>query len=387
VAVLRGHRVVKLDVESRRATLDNGLTISYDKCLIATGGRPKTLPSLDNASDELSQHVTLFRNIEDYRRLDTISRKVKSITIVGGGFLGSELACALGRRARNSGLEVNQVFPEQGNMGRVLPDYLSQWTTEKVKVEGVNVIPNAVVSGASLEDDRLVLNLKDGRQVKTDHVVVAVGLTPNTQLGEVSELEIDPEFGGFRVNAELEARSNVWVAGDAACFYDVKLGRRRVEHHDHAVVSGRLAGENMTGAGKPYWHQSMFWSDLGPQVGYEAIGIVDSSLPTMAVFAKSTEADTPKAVVEATGEGVRSESENAAGLDNPALKESSSLHPPQRGEEYGKGVIFYTRNDIVVGLVLWNVFNKMPIARRILKEGLKTDNISEVAKLFDLHDD
>merc|ERR1712127_260621 len=113
VAVLRGHRVVKLDVESRRATLDNGLTISYDKCLIATGGRPKTLPSLDDASDELSQHVTLFRNIEDYRRLDTISRKVKSITIVGGGFLGSELACALGRRVRNSGLEVNQVFPEQ----------------------------------------------------------------------------------------------------------------------------------------------------------------------------------------------------------------------------------------------------------------------------------
>jgi len=50
-------------------------------------------------------------------------------------------------------------------MGRVLPDYLSQWTTEKVKVEGVNVIPNAVVSGASLEDERLVLNLKDGRQV------------------------------------------------------------------------------------------------------------------------------------------------------------------------------------------------------------------------------
>jgi len=52
-----------------------------------------------------------------------------------------------------------------------------------------------------------------------------------------------------KINAELEARSNLWVAGDAACFYDVKLGRRRVEHHDHAVTSGRLAGENMTGAG------------------------------------------------------------------------------------------------------------------------------------------
>lgn len=51
----------------------------------------------------------------------------------------------------------------------------------------------------------------------------------------------------------------LFKAGDAACFYDIKLGRRRVEHHDHAVVSGRLAGENMTGAAKPYWHQSMFW--------------------------------------------------------------------------------------------------------------------------------
>lgn len=78
------------------------------------------------------------------------------------------------------------------------------------------------------------------------------------------------------------------------------MGRRRVEHHDHAVVSGRLAGENMTGAQKPYLHQSMFWSDLGPDVGYEAIGIVDSSLPTVGVFAKATSKDAPKAI-EAPG--------------------------------------------------------------------------------------
>jgi programmed cell death 8 (apoptosis-inducing factor) len=62
--------------------------------------------------------------------------------------------------------------------------------------------------------------------------------------------------------------------------------------------------------GKPYWHQSMFWSDLGPDVGYEAIGIVDSTLPTVGVFAKATDQDTPKAVVEATGEGDRSQSES-----------------------------------------------------------------------------
>lgn len=65
----------------------------------------------------------------------------------------------------------------------------------------------------------------------------------------------------------------------------------------------------MTGARKPYYHQSMFWSDLGPDVGYEAIGIVDSSLPTVGVFAKATDKDNPKAVITATDEGIRSNME------------------------------------------------------------------------------
>ncbi len=72
-----------------------------------------------------------------------------------------------------------------------------------------------------------------------DHVVVAVGIQPNTDLAKTSMLEVDDKMDGFRVNSELEARSNLWVAGDAASFYDPVLGRRRVEHHDHAVVSGR----------------------------------------------------------------------------------------------------------------------------------------------------
>lgn len=65
----------------------------------------------------------------------------------------------------------------------------------------------------------------------------------------------------------------------------------------------------MTGAAKPYWHQSMFWSDLGPEVGYEAIGIVDSKLPTVGVFAKKTDKDTPEAVVAATDDNIRSQTE------------------------------------------------------------------------------
>ena len=62
-------------------------------------------------------------------------------------------------------------------------------------------------------------------------------------------------------------------------------GRRRIEHHDHAVVSGKLAGRNMTGGSHAYKYQSMFWSDLGPNIGYEAIGKIDSSLPTVGIWA------------------------------------------------------------------------------------------------------
>lgn len=123
-----------------------------------------------------------------------------------------------------------------------------------------------MINKAQLNDDKVELGIQatnpngpHANWLLADHVVVAVGLEPNVELAEKSGIETDQKHGGYLVNAELQARNNIWVAGDAACFYDIKLGRRRVEHHDHAVVSGRLAGENMTGAAKPYWHQSMFW--------------------------------------------------------------------------------------------------------------------------------
>ncbi|XP_028451963.1 apoptosis-inducing factor 1, mitochondrial isoform X1 [Perca flavescens] len=387
VAVLTGKKVVHMDVRGNKIKLDDDTEISYDKCLIATGGVPRNLQVIERAGEEVMKKTTLFRKIEDFKSLDKVSRNIKSITIIGGGFLGSELACALGRRSTEYDLEVVQMFPEKGNMGKVLPEYLSNWTTEKVKSEGVKVISEALVKSVVCKDDKLEIKLKDGRLVKTDHIVAAVGLEPNVDLAKSAGLEVDSDFGGFRVNAELQARSNIWVAGDAACFYDIRLGRRRVEHHDHAVVSGRLAGENMTGANKPYWHQSMFWSDLGPDVGYEAIGIVDSSLPTVGVFAKATAKDTPKAATEKSGTGIRSESET----EDTAISPMASLTPAptveQHKDEYGKGVIFYLRDKVVVGIILWNVFNRMPIARKIIKDGEEHADLNEVAKLFNIHDD
>ncbi|XP_015207224.2 apoptosis-inducing factor 1, mitochondrial isoform X1 [Lepisosteus oculatus] len=389
VAVLSSKKVVHMDVRGNKVCLNDGSEISYEKCLIATGGTPRNIQAIERAGEEVMKRTTLFRKIEDFKSLEKISREVESIAIIGGGFLGSELACALGRRAKETGLEVIQMFPEGGNMGKVLPEYLSNWTTEKVRREGVNVMPEALVKSVKYQEGKLEIKLKDGRQVRTDHLVAAVGLEPSVELAKSGGLEVDSDFGGFRVNAELQARSNIWVAGDAACFYDIKLGRRRVEHHDHAVVSGRLAGENMTGANKPYWHQSMFWSDLGPEVGYEAIGIVDSSLPTVGVFAKATAKDTPRAAAEESGTGIRSESETEATASTAGVPDKAPSVPrvPEQGEDYGKGVIFYLRDKVVVGVILWNVFNRMPIARKIIKDGEEHADLNEVAKLFNIHEE
>ncbi|KFQ70851.1 hypothetical protein N335_02667, partial [Phaethon lepturus] len=107
-------------------------------------------------------------------------------------------------------------------------------------------------------------------------------------------------------------------------------------------------------------------SDLGPNVGYETIGLVDSSLPKVGVFAKARAKDTPKSVMEQSGTGTGSESETEAVASEVHVSPSLSPMPqvPKQGEYYSKDVIFYLRDKVVVGIVLWNIFNRLPIARK-----------------------
>uniref|UniRef100_A0A182M2W4 FAD/NAD(P)-binding domain-containing protein n=1 Tax=Anopheles culicifacies TaxID=139723 RepID=A0A182M2W4_9DIPT len=403
VAVARGYEVHRLDVVNRKAILTDGTEITYDKCLIATGARPKNLPIFESAPREVRERVTLFKSVHDFEQLSAKLDDGSRVAIVGGGFLGSELACALSKseQTRKKKVEVFQLFHEGGNMAKVLPEYLSSWTTERLREEGVKVWPKTQVKAVEMQGSKLKLTLMDDSVLLVDRVIVAVGSEPNTDLAKTSGLEVDSQNGGFLVDAELRARSNVFVAGDAACFYDTKFGRRRVEHHDHAIVSGRLAGENMVGLNKPYTHQSMFWSDLGPRISYEAIGLIDSALPTVAVFAKRTAEEMSRAVAAVTAGGNDSEKLQAANANvsvdvkNVAsiaeeqkqverAKEQSKEQEPE--DSFDKGVIFYLRDKKVVGLVLWNVFNRMGTARKILDQHTEYDDLNEVAKLFNLHE-
>eukprot|EP01135_Chromosphaera_perkinsii_P000140 Nk52_evm36s32 gene=Nk52_evmTU36s32 len=391
VAIVLGRKVTNLDVYKKSVVLSNGSKVKFDKCLLATGGVPKNLDVFKQAPKEVAQSLTLFRKISEFKKLDSLSKSAESIAVIGGGFLSSELACALAHRGQSTGLKVTQIFREAGNMGKVFPGYLTKWTTKRVQDEGVEVIADATVDNVTFENGKVQMKLSTGKTVSADHVVVAVGIEPNTALAKKAGLEIDPHHGGILCNAELEARSGIYVAGDVCSFHDVALGRRRVEHHDHAVVSGRLAGENMAGGRVPYWHQSMFWSDLGPKVGYEAIGLVDSKLETFGVWALATEKDTPQAAME-SGDNIRSgevSSENVSEAPETETKEeekpSKKSVAEQLHEEYGKGVVFYMRDKRVVGVLLWNVFDKIPQARKLIREADKYEDLNQLSTVFSVH--
>lgn len=118
----------------------------------------------------------------------------------------------------------------------------------------------------------------------------------------------------------------------------------------------------------------MFWSDLGPRVGYEAVGIIDSTLPTVSVFAKQPKK--PKEETLATKTDTITPAVQAASNDNESNSES---------DDFSKGVVFYLRDEKIVGIVLWNVFNRINTARAVVSQDEKYDDLNEVAKLFDLH--
>ncbi|XP_033743429.1 apoptosis-inducing factor 1, mitochondrial-like [Pecten maximus] len=348
VCVIGGQKVTKLDADKKTVYVECGKEISYDKCLIATGGEPRNLPIFKEAPKEVKDRVTVFRTVDDFKKLYALSSSAKSIAVIGGGFLGSELAVSLQSRANQdgSGLKVTQVFPEGGNLGLVLPEQLCKWLTSHIASEGVQVLSERTVSKLAYKNNEVVLNLSDDTEIKADHVIVAVGLEPNVALAETAGLEVDDRLGGFLVNSELEARSNVWVAGDAACFYDRRLGRRRIEHYDNAEQSGRTAGQNMTGGGMSYTYQSTFWSDIG-DIFMEAVGLVDSKLETTTI--------------------------------------SELVKNVEDGDN--RKVVFYRKGQDVVGILTMNIKRKTELGRRYIDNGLKEKDLGEVAKQFFVKDE
>jgi 3-phenylpropionate/trans-cinnamate dioxygenase ferredoxin reductase subunit len=265
VDLVLGRRIVGIDLEARRAVDDQNEEYAYEKLLLATGGRPRELEDAD-------EDVVYFRTLDDYRRMRSRAGAGTSFVVVGGGFIGSEIAAALAK----VGSRVTMVFPEAGIGARLFPAHLAEFVTEYYREQGVEVVTGETV--ASVRDGRLTTG--SGRVLEADAVVAGLGIVPATELADAAGLPVD---NGIVVDelGRVGGRDDVFAAGDVANFPIVALGKNaRVEHEDHANTHGRTVGANMAGAGQPYDHLPFFYSDLF-ELGYEAVGDVDSRLETI----------------------------------------------------------------------------------------------------------
>ncbi|XP_041969023.1 apoptosis-inducing factor 1, mitochondrial isoform X2 [Aricia agestis] len=366
-AVARGWRALRLDVERREALLatprGDTHTLTYDNCLIATGARAVRVPEL--AAVAAAGRSLALRTVADAARLAELLERpdTRDVLLVGAGPLGVELAAALAERLGER-VRVTLAYRGATPLERSLPAYLGAEVARRLMDAGVALLPCAAVAGGAMEAGRVRVALAGGGAALADVVVECAGAEPAAELAAASGLELHE--GAVLVNAELQARAGVWAAGDAASVWSAALGRRRGEHHDHAVLSGRRAGENMLGAARVYDHLPMYWSDVGPRLGYEAVGITDASLRTVGVF--SSDAVTTTAV------------------EGSAVAEGAEAKGAEAARRYERGVVFYLRGERVVGVLLWNLFNRIQLARQVVSQG-KFDDLFEVAKLFALHEE
>jgi NADPH-dependent 2,4-dienoyl-CoA reductase/sulfur reductase-like enzyme len=250
-----GRRIASIDLDARRATDDGGEEYAWEKLLLATGGTPRRLGGADG-------DVVYFRTLDDYHFLRGRVGEGTRVTVVGGGFIGSELAAAL----TGVGARVTMVFPEPTIGFRLFPRGLGDFVTAYYRDKGVDVQAGGMVS--------------DPADLDADIVVAGLGIVPNVELAEAVGLPVD---NGIVVDeyGRVGGRDDVFAAGDVASFPSPVLGGRfRVEHEDHANTHGKVVGANMAGAGQVYDHLPFFYSDLF-DLGYEAVGEVDSRLATV----------------------------------------------------------------------------------------------------------
>lgn len=279
-----GRRIVSLDLGGRRATDSAGGEYAWEKLLLATGGSPRTIPDTDG--------VVYYRTLDDYRSVRAQVHEGASAVVIGGGFIGSEIAASLAA----TGCRVTMVFPESGIAARVLPAELSAFVTEEYRRHGVEVLTEETVAAA----DGRSITTGSGRTLDADVVIAGLGIEPATELAESAGLAVD---NGIVVDelGRVEGREDVFAAGDVASFPVAVLGRRiRVEHEDHAKSHGRAVGANMAGADVPYDHLPFFYSDMF-DLGYEAVGEVDSRLDTV----ESWQEPNRKGIVAYVDEGRR----------------------------------------------------------------------------------
>ncbi|WP_377453673.1 NAD(P)/FAD-dependent oxidoreductase [Rhodococcoides fascians] len=305
-----GTRIASVDRSKQAVTTAAGENHEYGTLLFATGAAPTQIDLSP------SPRVIYFRTFADYRMLRELTETAEHIAVVGGGYIGTEIAAALSQQ----GVKVTFVTSDDVVGSHMFPRSLAAGFDKGFSDHGVTVRRGTKVTSGAEASARVQLQLDDGSAVEADGVVFGLGVRPSTDLAEAAGLEVD---NGIVVDEFLRtADEHIYAAGDVANYPDAILGRRRIEHVDNATEMGKAAGRNMAGAGAAYTYTPYFYSDVYDD-GYQAIGTVATSLNTV-----------------------------------------------EDWKTIGKeGVVYYLDDDAVVrGVLMWNVWEGLHEARTLLAE-------------------
>ncbi len=252
----------------------------------------------------------------DYRKARKLADGKASFVVIGGGFIGSEIAAGIRMQER----DVTLIVKEAGLGARVFPADLSRHLVDYYREKGVTVRTGETVAGVEARGSKLTVRVEKADSIEADAVIAGLGIEPNVELARAVGLRVSD---GIEVDEQLRSsKADIYAAGDVANFHNPALNTRmRVEHEDNANTMGEAAGRNMAGAGRRYDHLPFFYSDLF-ELGYEAVGDVSSRHQTVADWK----------------------------------------------EKFREGVVYYLEGGRVRGVLLWNVWNQVDAARALIAE-------------------
>jgi NADPH-dependent 2,4-dienoyl-CoA reductase/sulfur reductase-like enzyme len=304
-----GREVTKINPTSKRIRDDHGDEYTYEKLLVATGGYPNRLPFGD-------EHIIYYRTLQDYEHLRALAERHERFLVIGGGFIGAEIAAALKMQDK----KVTMVYLENSIGENIYPPELSKYINDYYRNKGVELVPADTVTGVEKKGDHLTVQTLAGRTFAVDSLVAGIGIHPNIELAKSANLKVD---NGIVVDEYLRTSiTDIYAAGDVAMFPHPTLGiNKRVEHEDNALMMGKQAGRNMAGMQEPYTHTPYFYSDLF-ELGYEAVGELSTKLEMVIDWQ----------------------------------------------EPFQKGVVYYLKEGRVRGVLLWNVWEKLKEATALMAE-------------------
>ena len=250
-----GTRVQSIDAQLSQAQLSDGQILTFSRCLLATGGKARTLPDLPPRTP----HVHYLRTLADAQALRHAMQRQQSMVVVGAGFLGLEIAST----ARGMGLDVTVLEADARVLPRAVPTQFSSWLQQRVRAAGVDLRLDCRCVSIRPQDDGVVFMLEDGSALHAPMVVVAIGLTPDVDLAQTAGLELHPHNGGVRVDAQCRTSApQIYAAGDCASQYQPLLGQEvRLESWQSANEQARIAAAAMLSVSTDAAGTPWFWTD------------------------------------------------------------------------------------------------------------------------------